>query len=111
MRSGLFKFLMRRNRSSNSAREIQMKRATMKPKLLFCVLILVTLVGCSKKSAPPTSSGMPAARSFHDLRELPGTVADITLTANTVRVDEKTTRHILKSVGSDGNIFVFNDSD
>jgi hypothetical protein len=75
------------------------------------LLILVLLVGCSKKSAPPKASGIPAARPFHDLRELPGTVADVTLTSNTVRIDEGTTRRILKSVGSDGNVFVFDDSD
>jgi hypothetical protein len=73
--------------------------------------MLTALVACSKKSAPPIPSTMPAARSFHDLRELPGTIADITLTGNTIRIDEKTTRRILKSVGSDGNIYVFDDSD
>ncbi len=83
----------------------------MKPRLVCCLLLLTALVGCSKKSAPPTASGIPAARPFHDLRELPGTIADITLTANTVRVDEATARRVLKSVGSDGNIFVFDDSD
>jgi hypothetical protein len=83
----------------------------MRLRLIFCVFTITALVACSKKSAPPTSNSMPAARSFHDLRELPGTVADITLTGNTIRIDEKTTRHILKSVGSDGNIFVFDDSD
>lgn len=84
----------------------------MKPTLLCCCLLaLGALVACSKKSAQPTESGIPAAQSFHDLRELPGTVADITLTSNTLRIDEKTSRRILKSVGSDGNIFVFDDSD
>jgi len=75
------------------------------------LLILVLLVGCSKKSAPPEASGIPAARPFHDLRELPGTIADVTLTSNTVRIDDATTRRILKSVGSDGNVFVFDGSD
>ena len=83
----------------------------MKPTLLCCLLALGALVACSKKSAQPTESGIPAAQSFRDLRELPGTVADISLTSNTVRIDEKTSRRILKSVGSDGNIFVFDDSD
>jgi len=77
-----------------------------------CLLILVLSAGCSKKSAPPDVSGIPAAaHAFHDLRELPGTIAEVTLTSNTVRIDEATTRRILKSVGSDGNIFVFDDSD
>jgi hypothetical protein len=83
----------------------------MKPRLACYLLVLAALVGCSKKSAPPTASGIPTARPFHDLRELPGTVADITLTSNTVRIDETTARRILRSVGSDGNIFVFDDSD
>ncbi len=84
----------------------------MKPRLVCCFLVLVALVACSKKSAPPpTESGIPVARPFRDLRELSGTIADMTLTSNTVRIDEATTRRILKSVGSDGNIFVFEDSD
>jgi hypothetical protein len=79
---------------------------------LTSLLIVVLLVGCSKKSQPTQSSGIPAAaHAFHDLRELPGTIADVTLTGNTGRIDEATTRRILKSVGSDGNIFVFEDSD
>jgi hypothetical protein len=83
----------------------------MKPRLVCCLLVLTLLAACSKKSAPPAASGITATRSFHDLRELPGTIADITLTSNTVRIDETTARRILKSVNSDGNIFVFDDSD
>jgi hypothetical protein len=83
----------------------------MKKILLSSLFAAGLLTGCSKSSAPPSDSGMPAVHPFHDLRELPGTVADFTLTSNTVRVDEATTRRILKSVGSDGNIFVFDDSD
>jgi hypothetical protein len=75
------------------------------------LLILVLLAGCSKTQVPPASSGIPRARGFRDLREIPGTVADFTLSSNTVRIDEATTRRILKSVGSDGNVFVFDDSD
>ncbi|HVO62461.1 MAG TPA: hypothetical protein VMT53_16110 [Terriglobales bacterium] len=82
----------------------------MKPTLV-CLVLVAALVACSKKSTTPTASGIPPARLFHDLRELPGTIADITLTSNTVRIDETAARHILKSVGSDGNIFVFDDSD
>src|SRR5499427_6064447 len=75
------------------------------------LLIAALLVGCAKKSESPSVSGIPAAKAFHDLRELPGTIADITLTSNTVRIDEASTRQTLKSVGSDGNIFVFDNSD
>jgi len=82
-----------------------------KPRLVCCFFLLAALVACSKKSAPPTESGIPAAPPFHDLRELPGTIADMTLTGNTVRIDEASARRALKSVGSDGNIFLFDDSD
>ena len=78
---------------------------------LVCMAALVLLSGCSKKSASPESSGMPVARPFKDLRDLPGTIANVTLTSNTVRIDESTTHRILKSIGSDGDIFVFDNSD
>ena len=83
----------------------------MKKTFPLWLLITALLVGCAKKSESPSASGIPAARAFHDLRELPGTVADITLTSNTVRIDEASTRRTLKSIGSDGNIFVFDNSD
>ena len=89
-----------------------MEQGNYETNTLLCLLVLAALVGCSKKSAPPPAvSGIPAGQPFRDLRELPGTVADITLTSNTIRIDETTTRRILNSVGSDGNIFVFDDSD
>lgn len=83
----------------------------MKKILLFCLSIVALLAGCSKNGAPPAASGIPVAHPFHDLRELPGTIADFTLTSSTVRIDEATTRRILKSVGSDGNIYVFDNTD
>src|SRR4051794_34868587 len=111
MRSGHSRFRTRRNSNAKNLHATYSRsNAMMKPRLLCCLLILTLLVACSKKSAPPAASGIPAARSFHDLRELPGTIADITLT-NTVHIDEITARRILKSVGSDGNIFVLDDSD
>src|SRR5579862_3434292 len=82
----------------------------MKKSLLPCFLIATLLAGCSKNSAPPSTSGIPTAHGFHDLRELPGTIADFTLTSNTVRIDEATTRRILQSVGFDGSIYVFDNS-
>jgi len=82
-------------------------------KMTICVglFVLLLLVGCSKKNGEPGVSGIPAARGFSDLRDVPGTIADFTLTSNAVRIDYSTLRRILKSVGSDGNVFVFNDSD
>lgn len=79
--------------------------------VVFAVAGLALLAGCSKKSASPSASGLPVAHPFRDLRELPGTIADVKLTSNTVRIDEATTRRILKSIGSDGNVFVFDASD
>ncbi len=71
----------------------------------------ILLAGCSKKPAPQESSGLPIMRPLKDLRDLPGTIANVTLTSNTVRVDESTTRRVLKSISSDGDIFVFDNSD
>jgi hypothetical protein len=87
-----------------------MKDLQWRMRFLFCVACIL-LSSCSKKSTPHETSGIPVARPFHDLRELPGTIADVTLTSNTVRIDEATTRRILKSVGSEGDVFVFDDSD
>jgi hypothetical protein len=78
---------------------------------LLCVAGCVLLSGCSKKTPSNAPAGIPVARPFKDLRDLPGTVANVTLTSNTVRIGESTTRRILKSVGSDGDIFVFDNSD
>jgi hypothetical protein len=78
---------------------------------LLCMAAVVLLSGCSKKDAPHQTSGIPVARPFKDLRDLPGTIANVTLTSNTVRIDDSTTHRILKSIGSDGDIFVFDNSD
>jgi hypothetical protein len=83
----------------------------MKKILRLSAVMLALLAGCSKKSSSPSEAAIPAAHPFHDLREIPGTIADVTLTSNTVRIDEATTRRILKSVGSDGNVYVFDNSD
>jgi hypothetical protein len=77
----------------------------------LCMAACVLLTGCSKKSASHESSGVPVARPFKDLRDLPGTIANVTLTSNTVRIDEPTTHRLLKSIGSDGDVFVFDNSD
>ena len=84
----------------------------MRPKLfLSAVLSFFLLSGCSKRSASREPSGIPVSRPFKDLRDLPGTVANIKLTSNTVRIDESTTHRILKSIGSGGDVFVFDNSD
>ena len=76
----------------------------------MCWLMLALLAGYSKTNTPLAASGMPIARPLHDLREIPGTVADLTVRGDTVRIDETPTR-ILKSVGIDGDIFVFEGSE
>ncbi len=78
---------------------------------LTCLAVLVLLAGCSKKNASRESSSLLVARPFKDLRDLPGTIANVTLTSNTVRIDESTTHRISKSIGSDGDVFVFDNSD
>lgn len=91
---------------------------------LLCVCSLsVLLLSCSKKEETPAEN-RPSASSpqkpgawaplsgpFHDLRDVPGTVFDVAYTPNTVRVDLETARRTLKSISSDGDIFVFDDSD
>lgn len=81
--------------------------------LLSCVSCILVLAGCSRKRETPSTepTEMPVARPFRDLRDLPGTVFDVTYTPNTIRIDEPTVRRMLKSVGSDGEIYVFDDSD
>ena len=83
------------------------------------LLSVVTISSCSKpKSTPEPSASQqtqrtPAARSagvarpFRDLRDLPGTVFEVSYTPQTVRIDESEWRASLKSVSSDGNLFVF----
>jgi hypothetical protein len=82
--------------------------------LSACLFSLVVLGGCqrnSQQSATAThgaaSSSSSATRPFHDLREVPGTVFNVSYTPATVRVDERSWRASLKSVSSDGTVFVF----
>jgi hypothetical protein len=102
------------SRAMNSHLQISLRRSDvvrLRRRSLLCLLMCVLLAGCSKKNAAPGAAGIPAAHPFHDLRELPGTVANVTLTSNTIRIDEATTHRILKSIGSDGDVFVFDNSD
>ena len=82
------------------------------PRQIFFLffLLFALMSGCSKQQTAE-HNGIPVARPFKDLRQLPGTIANVTLTSNTVRIDEATTHRILKSVGSDGDVFVFDNSD
>jgi hypothetical protein len=91
--------------------------------LAACALIVFTFTSCSKpKSAAeqqppqrpaPSAAGSSAAmaRPFKDLRDVPGTVFDVSYTPQTVRIDESSWRASLKSVSSDGNVLVFDNPD
>jgi hypothetical protein len=85
------------------------------PLLLSCALAFFLLSSCSKKDEGSAESGNPSAvlasKPFHDLRDLPGTVFDVAYTPETVRIDESSWKSTLKSVSSDGTVFVFDNPD
>jgi hypothetical protein len=79
---------------------------------LCCLASILAQPACSKKM--PTATGepaMPAVRPFHDLRDLPGTIFEVTYTPATVRIEESAVHRTLKSIGSAADIYVFDDSD
>ncbi len=87
---------------------------------LLCVCLLsVFFLSCSKKeetqgenrASQEPGVWAPLTGPYHDLRDVPGTVFDVTYTSNTVRIDMETAHRTLKSVSSDGDVFVFDDSD
>jgi len=82
------------------------------PLLLSCTMAFLLLSSCSKNAE---ESGNPSAtlasKPFRDLRDLPGTVFDVAYTPETVRVDESSWKSALKSVSSDGTVFVFDNPD
>ena len=81
--------------------------------LRCCLLPLFTSCSKSKSAAgqSQSASAAPVAHPYKDLRDVPGTVFDVSYTPETVRVDESSWRASLKSVSSDGNVFVFDNSD
>ena len=96
--------------------------------ILFCVLTAVAACSCSRSKSSSAPSSQPSSSSefhaqtsggsnsalvagFRDLRELPGTVFDVSFTPQTVRIDQASWRASLKSVSSDGNLFVFDNPD
>jgi len=84
--------------------------------LAVCAVVsCLCFTSCSKsKSAAGQSqsaSAAPVAHPYKDLRDVPGTVFDVSYTPETVRVDESSWRASLKSVSSDGNVFVFDNPD
>ena len=91
--------------------------------LSVCAVLSCTFTSCSKPKSsaeqqPPQRQAPSAATSsaaiahpFKDLRDVPGTVFDVSYTPQTVRIDESSWRAGLKSVSSDGNVFVFDNLD
>jgi len=91
--------------------------------------VLLLVVGCKKDSQKQQSGqGMPAAsiavgkmaktkqggvisRPFRDMRDLPGTVFDVTYTPATVQIGEDQWQKSLVSLSRSGNVFVFDLAD
>jgi len=87
--------------------------------LSVCTLLSFTFTSCSKPKSSAeqqpqqrqahseATSSAAIAHPFNDLRDVPGTVLDVSYTPQTVRIDESSWRASLKSVSSDGDVFVF----
>src|SRR5690349_10028501 len=78
--------------------------------------LLLLPLSCKKSETPAQSSagsvsstGVPS--QFRDLRNLPGTVFNVTYAPNVVRIDLPTTQKALRSVSDDGQVFVFESDD
>ncbi len=75
--------------------------------MLALVLSLAYCSACSNKQAPSGGNGSESA-SF---APPPGTVFNVTYTANTVRIDLPAAQKTLRSVSDDGCVFLFDASD
>jgi hypothetical protein len=67
--------------------------------------------GADKSRDPRTGANLRVTRLFRDMRDLPGTVFDVTYTRNTVQVDAARWQKSLLSVSRDGRIWVFEPGD
>ena len=96
--------------------------------VFVCALVVLAVASCSKSKSSsepssqssattgsqahvPSASNPALVRGFRDLRERPGTVFEASFTPQTVRIDESSWRSSLKSVSTDGNLFVFDNPD
>ena len=91
--------------------------------LCACALICFAFTSCSKPKSsaeqqPPqrqtpssATYSTSLAHPFKDLRDVPGTIFDVSYTPQTVRIDESSWRTSLKSISSDGNVLVFDNPD
>ncbi|HKV61822.1 MAG TPA: hypothetical protein VJO16_07915 [Candidatus Acidoferrum sp.] len=76
------------------------------------MMSLAWLSACSKKSATGSSEGgAPTAGTPAQFYTPRGAVYDVKYTANTVRIDLPTVQKTLKSVSSDGQLFLFEGTD
>jgi hypothetical protein len=60
---------------------------------------------------PRTTANLRVTRLFKDMRDLPGTVFEVTYTANTVQLDAAHWQKSLQSVSTDGRVWVFDPRD
>jgi hypothetical protein len=88
-----------------------MKLSVKPPRILCLSILLVLFTSCSKRGVREIHGWTPLPGPFHNLREIPGTVFDVTYTPKTVRIDLETVRRTLLSVSTNGDVFVFDDSD
>ncbi|MBZ5530866.1 MAG: hypothetical protein LAO20_05500 [Acidobacteriia bacterium] len=91
--------------------------------VIACSLTLFLVSGCRKDSQKQqsgsvsggrvarTKQGGVITRPFRDLRDLPGTVFDVTYTPNTVQIGEAQWQKSLVSLSRDGHVFVFDLAD
>lgn len=73
---------------------------------LAITAIALSAVGCRSKTIPSSSGGAGTAAAI-DLRADPGTVYQVTFGDSTVLLDQATARRTLRSVSTNGNVFVF----
>jgi hypothetical protein len=101
-----------------------MKRSLAAILLLSLFSLAVAIAGCSKKQQgqpesisadkskdPRTAANLRVTRLFKDMRDLPGTVFEVTYTPNTVQVDAAHWQKSLQSISSDGRVWVFDPRD
>lgn len=91
-----------------------MKRQKKTGRLLLATMIFAMgwLSSCSKNAATSGSSGGASiAGTPAQFYTPPGAIYDVKYTDNTVRIDLPTVQKVLRSVSSDGQIFLFDGTD
>ena len=76
------------------------------------LLLVVSLPACSSGTRSGDTAGRPAAAAgLRDLRDLPGSVFDVTLNPNTVTFDAAAIARSLRGMSEDAGILVFDAAD